>query len=123
MYAPKSTVLVFVFALAAGAFLLHAGEAEGDARSELAEVVKKGQALWNQQWKKGAKSCATCHDRGPNKMTAKRLNDWPKYDKWLKKVATGQEKIAQMIKKMGMGPDVDLGAEELTALEAYIKTR
>ena len=123
MTARKSTALVLVLSLVAAAFLLHSGEARGDAKSELADVVKKGKALWSKQWKKGAKSCATCHDRGPNKLTAKRLNAWPKYDKFLKKVATGQEKIAQMIKKMSLGPEVELGAEDLTALEAYIKTR
>ncbi|MDJ0974729.1 MAG: hypothetical protein QNJ98_09750 [Planctomycetota bacterium] len=123
MTARKSTALVFIFSLVAAAFLLHPGEAQGDAKSELADVVKKGKALWTKQWKKGAKTCATCHDRGPNKLTAKRLNAWPKYDRFLKKVATGQEKIAQMIKKMSMGPEVQLGADDLTALEAYIKTR
>lgn len=115
-------VLVLAILFTCGSLLLAPGAASGDAKSELAKVVKQGKALWSKQWKKGAKTCATCHTKGANKLTAKRFNTWPKYGKLLKKVSTGQEKIAQMIKKHG-GGELALGSAELTALEAYIKTR
>ncbi len=122
---PARTFMIaaIAFLLVGGAFLLAPNEAQGDAKSELAKMVKKGKELWKKQWKAGAKTCAQCHDRGPNKMIAVRLNKWPKYDKFLKKVATGQEKINQMIVKQSKGEALPLGHEDLTALEAYIKSR
>ena len=64
-----------------------------------------------------------CHKRGKNKLTAARLNGYPKYDKFLKKVVTGQQKLNQMIRKSAKGEPLELGSADLNALEAYIKSR
>jgi len=101
--------------------------AEGGPREDAAlkAAQKKGEALYRKKWTDaaGAKTCATCHDRGPKKLTTALANSWPKYDRPLRKVATLQEKINQMIKAQGKGEPLELGSEELTALEAYLKTR
>lgn len=109
----------------AGATFLFVGHATGGPREDaaLAAAVKEGRALWNKAWTEGGKSCAKCHDRGPNKMSGKRLNSWPKYDKTLKRVASIQVKLNQMITKHCKGEALELGSKELTALEAYAKTR
>jgi cytochrome c len=114
--------LVLVSATVAFLFV---GHATGGPREDaaLAAVVKEGRVLWNKAWTEGGKSCAKCHDRGPNKMSAKRLNEFPKFDKALKSVVTGQVKINQMITKHCKGEALELGSKELTALEAYVKTR
>lgn len=109
--------------LAAAVFVLSGPRsAAGDAKGELESAVERGEELWKQSWTTGAKSCKACHSRGAQKMTADRLNAYPRYDKRLKKVATGQEKLNHMIKTNARGKPLPLGHDDLTALEAYIKT-
>ncbi len=117
-------VPALILAGASAAFLF-GGQATGGPREDaaLAAAVKEGRVLWSRAWIEGGKSCAKCHNRGPNKMAGKRLNTWPKYDKALKRVASIQVKINQMITKHCKGEALELGSKELTALEAYAKTR
>jgi len=120
-------LLLLILPLTIGAFLLVA-EVRGDeaadatAKKALEAVVKKGGVLWKKSWRRGAKACMSCHLRGPNKMTSRRAASYPKYDKTLRKVVTVQEKINQMLKFKSGGKPMKLGSEDLTALEAYIKT-
>lgn len=98
--------------------------AHGDAAADkaLAESVAKGKTLWRKVWKKGAKGCFACHTRGPNKMAARRLRTYPKYDKAMKRVVSARQKINNMIKSKSGGELLDLDSDDLTALEAYIAT-
>ncbi len=107
--------------VAAASLTLFATPASGDAKSELAKAVKQGEVLWKQKWGKG-KTCAQCHSKGIKKLTEKRLNSYPKYDKFLKKVVTAQQKINQIIKAKAKGEELELGSDDLNALEAFIKT-
>ena len=100
-------------------------EAQSDsvAERELAKAVERGKELWTTTFARGGKTCATCHTRGPNRMTGARLHAWPRYDdKGDRKVTSAQQKINQMIKKFGRGEPLELGSDDLNALEAYIKT-
>ncbi len=122
---PRKTILALLLALPfAAAVFFDAPEARGDAAADkaLAAVVKKGAALWKKTWRRGAKACFSCHTRGPNKMTGRRMDAYPKYDKTLKQVVTVQQKLNQMIKSKSGGKPLDLGHADLTALEAYMKT-
>lgn len=96
--------------------------ARGDATSARAEsaAVRKGKALFAKVWKRGGKSCASCHASGRNRMTATRLKSYPKYDKAWKRVITGQQKLNYMIKHKGGGVPLTLGSADINALEAYI---
>lgn len=114
-------LLVATLALVAGLCWATTG-ADADARSALAEAVKRGGELYKKPWKAGAKTCAACHTRGPNKMTAKRAQAYPKYDKVLKKVVTLQQKLNQMIESKSKGKALELGSDDLNALEAYLKS-
>ena len=100
------------------------GDAKEDARAAeaLAESVARGKALWRQVWKRGVKGCFACHTRGPNKMAARRLRTYPKYDKAMGKVVSARQKINHMINAKSGGKHLDLGSDDLTALEAYIAT-
>ncbi len=118
----KLTTVIGLTIVATLAFTFFLTPASGDAKTELAKAQKKGETLWAQKWGKG-KTCAQCHTKGANKLTAKRLNAYPKYDKFIKKVVTAQQKLNQMIKSKGKGEELELGSEDLNALEAYIKTR
>lgn len=97
------------------------GEAEAP-NDPLAAAVERGRALFQQSWGPGTKSCAVCHAGGKNKLTGARLKAYPKYDKALGKVATGQEKLNEMIQSKSKGTAFALGSAELTALEAFIAT-
>jgi len=117
--------LIFTVAalLVGGALLLRPQSAAGDAASDaLAAAVKAGEALWNKTYGAGSKSCAECHKSGPNAMKASRLKSYPKFDKGLNKVVTGQQKLNQMLVDKSRGAGLELGSEDLTALEAYMAT-
>ncbi len=121
----RKTVFAALIALPlVGAFLLGAPEASGDATAdkELAAAVKRGGELWKKSWGRGAKACFACHTRGPNKMTGRRLNTYPKYDKFMKKVVSAQQKINQMIRTKSGGKMLDLGSDDMNALMAFMKT-
>ena len=111
-----------VLALAGGLAWLTDRADAADGRAELAKAVERGAKLYKQSWKTGAKSCAACHTRGPNKMAAKRAAAYPKYDKALRKVVTLQQKLNQMIKDKSKGKKLELGSDDLNALEAYINS-
>ena len=100
------------------------GDEKDDARATkaLAESVARGKALWRQVWRRGEKGCFACHTRGPNKMAARRLRTYPKYDKEMGKVVSARQKINHMIHAKSKGKGLDLGNDDLTALEAYIAT-
>ena len=115
---------VLLVGSATAAFLANTPDARGDATADkaLEEAVKKGQELWRKVWKKGAKGCFACHTRGPNKMQARRLRTYPKYDKAMKRVVSVRQKINHMIKSKSGGEMLDLDSDDLTAIEAYIAT-
>ena len=119
-------VVFLLCALAVGLAVLASepptARGEEPGTQELAAVVKKGETLWQKSWRPAAKACFACHLRGPNKMTSLRLKSYPKYDPTLRKVVTAQEKIVQMLRSKSAGPQLELGHEDLTALEAYIST-
>ena len=121
----RKTLFALLLALPlAAAALLHAHEARGDAAADkaLAEAVKRGRALWTQSWSAGAKGCFACHTQGPNKMTAARAESYPKFDKGLGKVVNVQQKINEMIRTKSMGKMLELGSEDMNALEAFLET-
>ena len=95
---------------------------ESVAEKALADSVARGKELYRQVWKKGAKGCFACHTRGPNKLAARRLRTYPKYDKAMKRVVSARQKINNMIKTKSGGEPLDLDSDDLTALEAYIST-
>ena len=78
--------------------------------------------VWTTPFGEGAKACSACHSSGANKLTAARLNAYPKYDRPLRAFVTGQQKINQMIRTKGGGTELPLGSDDLNALEAYIKS-
>lgn len=122
---PRTRLMTAALFLVCGATLvLDSAPAEGDPKADeaLEKAVAEGKKLWSKSWKKGAKSCRACHTRGPNKLTAERLKEYPKYDKVFRRVVTGQQKLNQMIKSKSKGEQLELGSEELNALEAYIST-
>jgi cytochrome c len=53
-------------------------------------------------------------------MKSPRLKAYPRFDKGLNKVVTGQQKINQMITEKSKGTALDLGSDDMNALEAYI---
>ena len=93
---------------------------EGDDIAQRA--VARGRELWTTPFGEGAKACSACHSSGANKLTAARLNAYPKYDRPLRAFVTGQQKINQMIRTKGGGTELPLGSDDLNALEAYIKS-
>ena len=105
----------------AGAFLL-APAAHGDAASELAAAVKKGEEIWKKPFVAGQKACAACHTGGANAMKGTRLKTYPKFDNTWRKVISVQQKLNQMIKDKAGGTPLELGSDDLNALEAFIST-
>ena len=119
----RPVALVTVGLLALGAVCVSSlRPADGDAASDaLATALKKGEALWRKPFAAGAKSCAECHV-GPNSMKASRLKAYPKFDKVLNRIASSQQKLNQMIVDKSKGAALDLGSDDLNALEAYMST-
>jgi len=113
------SLLTLCSILAVGAFVV---PAQGDATSDRAMrgALQKGKALFQKIWRKGGKSCFTCHGAGRNKLTSTRLRSFPKYDKSFKRVITAQQKMNQMIRYKAGGPLQTLGSDDMNALEAYI---
>ena len=89
---------------------------------ETAKAIARGKILFNKSWAPRAKSCKACHAAGPNKLSAARLHAYPKYDRFLRRVVSAQQKINYMIKKQSKGQPLPLGSEDLNALEAYLGT-
>lgn len=121
------TRLPLVLALAGAAALVVVGTslapAHGDqAGDALKAAIKKGEELWRKPMTSGAKSCAECHGGGPNVMKSTRLKAYPRFDKGLNKVVTGQQKINQMITDKSRATAFDLGSDDLNALESYISS-
>ena len=123
---PRTLVLTaLLIATSAGAaFLAGSPSARGDGQADkaLEEAVAHGKTLWRKVWKKGSKACFACHTRGPNKMAARRLRTYPKYDKAMGRVVSARQKINHMIQSKSGGAALDLDSDDLTALEAYIAT-
>jgi cytochrome c len=116
-------VLVLLALPLLGGLLLRPGAAlGGPAEDALAAAVKKGEELWKKPWAAGQKACADCHTSGPNALKASRLKSYPKWDKGMAKVVTGQQKINQMIVDKSRGTALELGSDDLTALEAFVAT-
>ena len=106
-----------------GGFLFAPASAVGGpAEDALAAAVKKGEELWKKVWTPGQKACADCHTSGPNARKASRLKSYPKFDKALAKVVTGQQKMNQMIVDKSRGTALELGSDDLNALEAFVST-
>jgi cytochrome c len=108
-----------IAALALDALRPASGDAAEDA---LAAAVRRGGELWRERWNPEGKSCADCHARGPNQMRVSRVRTWPKYDKVLGRVGNIQQKINQMIRVQGKAEPLELGSDDLNALEAYLVT-
>jgi cytochrome c len=85
-------------------------------------AIERGRALWTQAWAPSQKSCAACHSGGPNKLVAVRAKGYPKWDKSLDKVVSVQQKINQMIVQQAKGQPLELGSDDLNALEAFVST-
>jgi cytochrome c len=121
---PLLLSLLVLVGAGATAFWSHPRSAQSDAAADkaLEASVARGKALWRKVWKKGAKGCFACHTRGPNKMAARRLRTYPKYDKAMKRVVSARQKINNMIQSKSGGEPLDLDSDDLTALEAYIAT-
>lgn len=106
--------------LGLGWTLAFAAPKEGDDVVE--RMLTRGRELWSTPFGEGAKACSACHTSGANKLTAARLEAYPKYDRPMRAFVTGQQKINQMIRTKGGGAELPLGSDDLNALEAYIKT-
>jgi cytochrome c553 len=122
---PRFLLPALLAVLVVGGLLLRdpsAARAEDPAAKALAAARKRGEHLWKQSWRPGAKACFSCHGQGQNRMTAFRLKSYPKYDKALRRVITGQEKLNYMIVTKCGGKAMQLGAADLTSIEAYIST-
>jgi cytochrome c len=117
------TLFLLAAAVAATTLALSTG-ARGDAAADraLADAVKRGQELWTKPFAAGGKACAACHGAGPNKMTRERLKAYPKWDKFSNKVVSGQQKINAMISDKSKGTPLELGSDDLNALEAFVST-
>jgi cytochrome c len=89
---------------------------------EMKQAIERGHVLFTQPWAEGAKACSACHAGGRNKLTGARVNEYPKYDRAMKRVVSGQQKINQMIETKSGGVPLELGSDDLNALEAYIKS-
>jgi cytochrome c len=96
------------------------GEAPGDRQMKAA--LERGRALWARSWAPNQKSCAACHTGGANKLVAARVKSYPKWDKQLDRVVTAQQKINQMIVTQAHGQALELGSDDLNALEAFVST-
>lgn len=121
--APLTTPLAVVAAVTLGAVVLAGSlRAAGDPAVDLPAAVAHGETLWKKAWASGAKSCVECHAGGPNAMKGSRLASYPKFDKALGKVVTGQQKLNQMIVEKSRGTALELGSTDLNALEAYVRT-
>jgi cytochrome c len=96
------------------------GEAPGE--SAMKEALARGKALWNQSWAPNQKSCATCHNAGPNKLIAQRVKGYPRWDKAMNRVVSAQQKINQMVVEKARGQALELGSDDLNALEAHLST-
>jgi cytochrome c len=118
--------ILCVFALlglaAGAASLLPDGAARGEAPGDQAmrAALRRGQELWNQVWATNQKSCATCHNAGPNKLIGVRVKAYPKWDKSMDRVVSAQQKLNQMIVEKALGKPLELGSDDLNALEAYV---
>ena len=120
----RLALFVASLALSLVAVVLVASEAQGETRAEKLqrEAIARGKALFERQWSDGGKTCATCHAQGRNKMKSSRAIAYPKYDRAIDKVVSIQQKVNQMIEKNSGGAALELGSDDLTALEAYLKT-
>jgi thiosulfate dehydrogenase len=107
-----------------GAVFVATPPAQGDPKGDqaLAAAVKRGKELWTKPWSAGSKTCAECHGGGANKMSAVRLKSYPKYDKAADKVVTAQQKLNHMIQEKGKGEALELGSDDMNALEAFVAT-
>ena len=123
----RFALLLSVLALAASPVALPLRPARGDAGQDEARkaqmaALARGRALWNQAWSEGGKTCASCHGPGPNQMRGMRLKRYPTYDRIARRVITGQQKLNQMITSQGRGAALELGSDDLNALEAYVSS-
>lgn len=115
-------ILVLCLALLAALWVSAPAQGADKVHPQLKKAIEKGRELWRTPKAKGAKSCVACHMRGPNKLTLKRVRAYPKYDKAMKKVVTLQQKLNQMIKSKSKGEPLELGSDDLNALEAFLNT-
>lgn len=106
-----------------GLFLARPAQGEPEAvnpRLAMQRAIQRGKELWTRSWGPESKACADCHGPGANQMRSSRLKSYPKYDPALLKVVTGQQKLNQMITKNSKGQALELGSDDLNALEAYV---
>ncbi|NOZ54437.1 MAG: cytochrome C [Gammaproteobacteria bacterium] len=82
----------------------------------LLKAVKKGDDLWHTA-KLGTNglACGNCHPDG----SASNPHTWPKYQTNLGKVGTLREMINWCILVPMQGPMLDLGGDDMIAMEAY----
>ncbi len=118
----RSTLLFATLLLGAAAWTTLPPPAKGEAPGDQAmrAALRRGQELWNQVWAPNQKSCSTCHAGGPNKLVAARAKSYPKWDKDFNRVVTVQQKMNQMIAEKALGKPLELGSDDLNALEAWI---
>jgi cytochrome c len=114
-------VTLALLALAVPVALL-ATHAAGDKASRESAALERGKELWNKPWVPNGKACAGCHAGGPNKMTPARVGGYPRWDKASDRVVSSQQKINLMISVQCKGPELELGSDDMNALEFYMRS-
>ena len=99
------------------------GRKAQQAADALKKVVEAGSKLFRDA-SLGTKerACAKCHE-DPEKEhlnLATRANSFPKWDRRERKVINLPQKVNQMIDRMLGGKPLELGSEQMVAIEAYL---
>jgi cytochrome c len=85
-------------------------------REETDKVIARGEMLWkDRQLGSNGQNCNMCHPSG----AATHSETYPKYKQQFRRVVTVQEFINWCIVAAMRGDSLEIGSEELTALEAF----
>ena len=85
-------------------------------REETDKVIKRGEMLWkDRQLGTNGQNCNMCHPNG----AATHPETFPKFKQQFRRVVTVQEFMNWCIVAALRGDSLEIGSEDLTALEAY----
>lgn len=85
-------------------------------REETDKVIQRGEMLWkDRKLGTNGQNCNMCHPSG----SATHPETYPKYKQQFRRVVTVQEFINWCIVAAMRGDSLEIGSEELTALEAF----
>ena len=85
-------------------------------REETDKVIRRGEMLWkDRQLGTNGQNCNMCHPSG----SATHPETYPKFKQQFRRVVTVQEFINWCIVAAMRGDSLEIGSEELTALEAF----